>query len=268
MLSRWALQTARLVPKVAILWRFPANADITRVPNYEGQALNLSLAEQLVAAGVETANFIPYVPQLACGADFDLLLVMNNFNDTQQEAPNQDFSLPTSQFAPLAQAVTSGRGKCPVAFADVHYSNGADSPFCSWLNALGAQGAVPSQQMAYAGWNTAGNTLGTAVANGLLLLLPDASPAAASAFTLLRFLEDNTYQALVRQELVNYVEAAGGDTSDLTPHLDFYEEFVALPVQKACADLNEAYISDISIDQVYFPWNRTFEIGFEWSYID
>ena len=82
------------------------------------------------------------------------LLIMNNFAENPQvEAPDQDFSLPTSQFDPLSNLTATGRGHCPVALADVRYSNGADVAFTQWLLQFSPE-ILPLASVAYAGWNT------------------------------------------------------------------------------------------------------------------
>jgi len=82
------------------------------------------------------------------------LLIMNNFAENPQiEAPNQDFTLPPSQFDSLSNLTARGRGGCPVALADVRYSNGADTAFTQWLLQFGPE-ALPLASVAYAGWNT------------------------------------------------------------------------------------------------------------------
>jgi hypothetical protein len=153
------------------------------------------------------------------------LLLVNNFAENPQvEAPDQDFSLPTSQFDSLSNLTAIGRGSCPVALADVRYSNGADVPFTRWLLQFGPE-VLPLASVAYAGWNTglrfgaeasarffalcflsccdsAGNSLGTAVANVVLLAaLGQKVQSSAADFTVLRLLEDWHYQSVVRQLL-------------------------------------------------------------------
>jgi hypothetical protein len=82
------------------------------------------------------------------------ILIMNNFAENPQiEAPDQDFSLPTSQFDSLSNITVTGRGKCPVALADVRYSNGADAAFTQWFLQFGPE-LLPLASVAYAGWNT------------------------------------------------------------------------------------------------------------------
>jgi hypothetical protein len=259
--------------RVAVLWRLPSPQDQNRVPDFEGQPLNTSMHQQLEAASV--SSVLLYSSALQCGVDFDWLLVMNNFDEqpSQLEASAQNFSLPTSQFDALAPSVlaAAASGACPVALGDVRYANGADVPFVTWLLTFPAA-SLPGHSIAYAGWNTAGNSLGTAIANGVLNSLyataPGASLAtqtAATYFTMLRLMEDNTYQARVRQELIKYVEANGDSPNDLRPHLLAYELFVQQPVQQLVLSLNAHYelTNELQLLGVFFPWNRTFEIGFQ-----
>jgi hypothetical protein len=259
--------------RVAVLWRLPSPHDQNRVPDFEGQPLNTSMHQQLEAAHV--SSVLPYTSALQCGAHYDWLLVMNNFDDqpSQLEASAQNFSLPTSQFDALAPAVlaAAASGACPVALGDVRYANGADVPFVAWLLTFAAT-ALPGHSTAYAGWNTAGNSLGTAIANGVLNSLYATSPGASSAtqaaatyFTMLRLMEDSTYQAQVRQQLIKYVEANGDSPNDLRPHLLAYELFVQQPVQQLVLLLNTHYelTTELQLLGVFFPWNRTFEIGFQ-----
>ena len=102
-----------------MLWRLDSAEDRTRIPNYEGQALNLSLSQQLEASSVPFSTL--FSPEQQCQRDYDLLLVMNNFDDpVQLEASQQNTSLPMTQFDGLVPAVaTAALNKCPVAFADV-----------------------------------------------------------------------------------------------------------------------------------------------------
>ena len=154
------------------------------------------------------------------------------------------------------------------------YSNGADSPFVQWLFSFPGL-ALPGWMVAYAGWNTAGNTLGTAVANGVLNALyatgaagSAAVQAAATQFTMLRVLEDDGYQAQVRQQLIAYVEQTGDSPNDLRPHLAAYEQFVQTRLGVLSQALNAHYRrsdQSLSLDGIYFPWNRTFEVGLQVS---
>ncbi|MFD1730617.1 DUF4127 family protein [Deinococcus malanensis] len=83
----------------------------------------------------------------------------------------------------------------PVSLADVAYPNGAERRLWTLL-----QRAPLSQLAGYSAWNTAGNTLGSAVAFGALAsLVQDRATQAEMLFT--RMLDDALYQAWTRPEV-------------------------------------------------------------------
>ena len=51
--------------------------------------------------------------------------------------------------------------------------------------------------------------------------------------------------------------------NDLTPDLKFYERFVFKYLSRNLEDFSGLVKLDpwLKLDSVYFPWNRTFEIG-------
>jgi hypothetical protein len=80
MLSRAALFIESLSIRLALYWRLPQ--DQARIPNYEGQPLNLSVVQQVQASG---ASLVEYTASMECGKDFDavgchyfLCLLMNH----------------------------------------------------------------------------------------------------------------------------------------------------------------------------------------------
>ncbi|MBI5812700.1 MAG: DUF4127 family protein [Meiothermus silvanus] len=93
----------------------------------------------------------------------------------------------------IAEDVSAGRN---VAVADVAYANGAEERFTRLL-----LNAVDVTRLAgYAAWNTAGNTLGSAIASGVCSLRGGDLLARAEA-TLSRLVDDWLYQGRVRGEV-------------------------------------------------------------------
>ena len=66
MLSRAALYIESLTVRLALYWRLPQEQ--ARIPNYEGQPLNLSVQQQVQASG---ATLVEYSSGMECGRDFD-----------------------------------------------------------------------------------------------------------------------------------------------------------------------------------------------------
>jgi hypothetical protein len=114
----------------------------------------------------------------------------------------------------------------------------------------------------FAAWNTAGNTLGTVVAQAAMVHLAkvkglDFNKWLKEEQILFRFLEDYVYQTVVRQK----VRAEVSDTApDLAKRVE--EKFLG----EAASFLKKTFYEknyDCYVCNVFLPWNRTFEIGFE-----
>ncbi|CAF0870344.1 unnamed protein product [Adineta ricciae] len=212
------------------------------IPNYEGAPLNESVLKQITAVGghyIEDAN--ESIP--------DILVLVNNWStETQQEATG----LQTCEdYSPL-DAKTN---QSVIVYADVRYSNGGDRCFSQWITNRTVLGAY-----AYAGWNTNGNTLGTCLSNGVLLkYYGNVSLKENRRFTMYRFIEDVQYQANLRQVLSSYLINVSLDPSDkLNSDLAFYETFT----DKGFVPYADRITKEFQVTNVFYPWNRTFEIGF------
>ncbi|MGI9952271.1 DUF4127 family protein [Moorellaceae bacterium AZ2] len=123
----------------------------------------------------------------------DLALVVNTpRNGITGEAAYQDGKGDPESMAALTTEIEMLLNKgIPVALADVAYSNGADDALMEFLKEKGLLFKLSS----YAGMNTAGNTIGYALAQGLLL----PGKEGAKKVLLTRYLDDWGYQAKIRQ---------------------------------------------------------------------
>ena len=240
-----------------LFFRDPSTIDY--IPNYEGQPMIQTLKEQLYAAGGDIVNETEKA---------QIILIVNNFsNKHQTEAPNQSLNRSISDYAMFTPIIQQAmRGKYVVGFADNRFSNGADIFFVRYINDQHTKGPtyIPMQRFAYAGWNTDGNTLGTVISNSILLSLFNKTQENAM-FNSLRFLEDDYYQATSRQFLEEYVDQVNGmSTSNLAGQgdLKFYEDWIYKLMNSKYMDINSRYSLPYILDKAYYPWNRTFEIGF------
>jgi hypothetical protein len=141
-----------------------------------------------------------------------------------------------------------------VAVGDVAFGNGADNALMKELS----DKRVLDRLAAYSGWNTAGNTLGYALGQGMLAMsTPDQLRKKILA---VRYLDDWAYQANIRSQLVKeFVNSRGNDGQWLN-------ELKPLLVREAQNRIRRFAgqhlwpIPSESID-VEFPWNRMFELG-------
>ena len=254
-----------------VVYRVPESQRLE--PSYESQNLSTTVKAQVEAAGLSVCSDKDGTSNdESSESDGQLILVVNNFESLPQlEASQQTAANSTggSAFRSLDAVVDNcvpERGDV-LAIADSRYSNGGDLDFAAYLRGkmLSKLGCVADGSFAYAGWNTNGNTLGTAIANGVLLSLFGRSKKSAT-FTLLRLIEDLEYQSVVRQVLISFVEASTDSILDLAMDLNFYQRFSFKPLAaraKQWAGLLSPQSPLPELLSIYYPWNRTFEIGLE-----
>lgn len=198
----------------------------------------------------------------------EVLLFVNNFSEEEQlEASQQPASSENGddQFYMFDSWIMKALSQEPVTvmgFCDNRYANGGDHPFVQYMSHR-----LQRQRLevnAYAGWNTNGNTIGTIVSNVILLhLFRDYERNAM--FTSLRLIEDHDYQSDHRQFLISYVNQITNSqdvASNLTADLSFYERFAFKVLSSKYESIAADYQLPWRLDSVYYPWNRTFEMGF------
>jgi hypothetical protein len=172
-----------------------------------------------------------------------------------------------------ALLVELGR-KHPVALADVAFVNGSDLV----LGNLLMQHTESARLTAYAGWNTAGNTLGTVLAHAVLRLLmkrngndPEQTRAHYE-FLFLRFLDDYFYQA--RERSLCLLEDL--PAMDIQPSMERLPSPMVEKVEKrvrerlllAAGELERLFIiagvvKAVKVEHICLPWQRLFEVGFD-----
>ncbi|MHB9027066.1 MAG: DUF4127 family protein [Armatimonadota bacterium] len=156
------------------------------------------------------------------------------------------------------------------AVADVAYCNGGDPHL---LDALLAGGLYPALS-AYAGWNTAGNTLGTTLAHAALHKYGQARgrtlamERAQRAALQIRLLDDGVYQPIVRAHAAARVEESGGSPLNLGERAAPATVWVNEAMQAVWREMRERYPALEPLDRpfrVQLPWGRLFEVHIEFS---
>jgi hypothetical protein len=232
------------VPLVNVVYADGTGRDT--VPTYSDERIEDSVRQHLTAAGgivVPTAK------------NADLVLVVNTrYDGKTSEANWPDNNLPLTENAAKVAAAAEkylSDGK-KVAIADITFGNGADNAF---MQKLAADNVLP-RLTSYAGWNTATNSTGFALGQGILAL--SMSEKNKNDLLRVRYLDDWAYQANVRQSAAALLN---GRTDGSYMQLDGAKDDITAAADKAMNEfakenLSSMEISAVSID---FPWNRMFE---------
>lgn len=272
LLARLAVAAAGRPPRVSAFYSSRRGADVRTA--YEDRPLG-----DLVTVHLRAAGAIQAPP----GGAVDLWLAVNSPSKAQgqggvnhalahaaahpgaltgeelaalerAEAPvdGLDRSLPAFR-ATLRAALEDG---ARVTLADVAHVNGADDVLMTGLAGDGVLGRLSG----YGGWNTAGNSLGSAVALGCLAAV-GADPAGLRLAVAARLVDDWLYQARTRTRLL------------LEPELEplglggFLTEAQEAPVaERARTSVNaelQAFGLPYHLARLAFPWRRVFEIDYD-----
>ena len=217
------------------------------IPQYSDLPLGKSVPEQVIAAGGK----IVYSPDAA-----DVVLAINTPADgTMYDSTN----LSNSYYAsPANKRYIVNLGKMlergvNISLADVAFSNGGDNGF---MNEMSLRGFT-EKLSAYNGWNTADNTVGFAIAQGML------APQIAKDKQLMlmreRILDDWYYQSNARRIITDELEKNKKEAYKYTLNE------MKPKIKKQAMDIISRLAVNYDITagtkfDVVFPWNRLFEV--------
>ena len=218
------------------------------IPAYEDDKVMTTVRNQILAAGAWPAPKDKYA---------DLILAVNTpFNGITlqgNDAANSAKLKPEQRI--FLQKVEKYLGEPKnVAVADVAYANGADNALVRGL----FKQRIAWSLAAYAGWNTAANTIGFALVQGLQAAY--LTPEDKNDLLLVRYLDDWVYQSnvrdAVRKELIWPNQWQDGA---FLPEQKLYLE---KDITEKIRSFVKPYITPKAISewQITLPWNRTFEI--------
>jgi hypothetical protein len=261
------LLKAHLAPLGGTVADSPREADLTLFVNAPAQQQGNGDSQWLIWRGLEAVRTRLPSPFHAW---FDEFTATEGFRATRREMQSPHRS-PEEFVRALLGTLASGQ---PVAVADVAFVNASDLI----LGDLLRQHPQVTALAAYGGWNTAGNTLGTVLAQAVIRVLALRAQvtreqrAAHLEFLFLRFLDDDLYQARERTRcLVEDLPALG-----LAPTMERLPDDEAAAVEsrvrdhlsRAAADLRDLFVGsglvrDVRVSHIHLPWQRLFEVGFD-----
>ena len=245
LLARALVESRGGRPRFYADYAIPADAE--RIAPFEDGPARLTLERQIRAVGGV---------QVARPGDADLIAAVNPPAPSNQDFYNPAFAESDRAYRAGALKDLAGRIKRYIAggqgviVCDVAYPNGADPVLIEALQ----RDIRLTELAAYGAWNTAGNTIGLALAQGIAGLSA-ADEAARQRFLAHRFVEDYCYMHLVRP------------TMDASTPL-YAAEAEAKMVAKASRDLQREMrrlpdFSDWRVTKLRLPWKRRFEVDFD-----
>nr|HMS56715.1 DUF4127 family protein [Fimbriimonadaceae bacterium] len=262
LISRALLKANNWTPRIRIVYSDEAGKN--RIADYESKTISQSVRDQILASGAR--------PALA-NQDFDYSLYLN----VPDRAP-----LPFSVFLDSLGSETDQGFPVAVADIDLAKDGTADPELFSGLWENGRM----MKLLAYAGWNTAGNTMGTTIPAANVYLLsrklgrdPMKREVGLREFLLHRYVNDYAYHKFTRPEAYRLIDstptASREETygtafaevdsfvrADLTRHLErtFAEQFLG---KRFFAGTKQYEFQSVSDVKVFLPWPRAYEVRLE-----
>jgi hypothetical protein len=216
------------------------------VPSYEDQPFGVTVADHITAAGgvlLHNAKTPDMLIGINTPENGKTLEAESSLNTTELSSGKRSF------VDYLQAELASGK---KIALADISFANGADNAL---LYELAARRLLDKLQ-AYSGWNTASNTLGYTIAQGMLA--NDMKDDTRKHLLAERYLDEWAYQANIRKALAEDIIYPRNGS------LVYLNELKPLLTENAAKDVRlfaQKYLW-LSPDKikVSFPWNRMFEI--------
>ena len=217
------------------------------IPQYSDLPLAKSVPEQVAAAGGK----IVYSPEEA-----DVVLAINTPADgtmyDSTNLSNQYYASPANKryIANLGKMLERGMN---ISLADVAFSNGGDNGF---MNEMSLRGYT-DRLSAYNGWNTADNTMGFAIAQGMLA--PQIDKENRLMLMRERIIDDWYYQSNARRIITDELEK-----NKKTAYKYTLNEMMP-GIKKQALDIISRLAANYDITagtrfDLVFPWNRLFEV--------
>jgi hypothetical protein len=263
LVSRAILKMTDWVPRVRFVYADPD--DRLKVANYESKDIEESLRDQIFASGARPTN----------DNDYDYTIYLNT--PGRDEDKFQDF---------LTQLNADVDKGLPTAVADIDLAkDGTADP--ELFNSLLLNGRM-TKLVSYAGWNTAGNTMGTTIpaANVYLYSKKVGADAltreiAEREFLLHRFVNDYAYHKYTRPVAYKLIDSLPSANRDETygPDFTIINGFVRRDLSKRLEDTfdhqflgqhftagdKQYEVSGLDGVKIFLPWPRVYEVRLEFK---
>lgn len=264
LVSRAILREANWTPRIRVVVSDEQRKNV--FANYESKRLMDSLADQIFASGARPAE----------GEDYDYTLYLN----VPHPRADQREAFTTALRADLDKGL-------PVGVADVNLGkDGTADP--NLFQALWDSGKMMNL-LCYAGWNTAGNSMGTAIPEANLYLLairkgvdPVAADLAQRTFLLHRFVNDYAYHKFVRPLAYALLDDVTNSRDEVVGEpLGMVDNFVRRDLKKYLQTYFDDQLMDRTVKlggttykyggvnnvRVFLPWPRAYEVRLQFDLV-
>ena len=226
-------------PRFHIDYAVPGGEDITAA--FEDSAVWMTIERQIKAVGGEMT-----------AEAGDIELMVNPPRSFSLDWPTPYSETEMQERVPHLHAAVErlkevSKSQRILAVADVAHANGADQ---YWMQLM-VENDLLSSLDAYSAWNTAGNSIGTTVAQACIALHSGQESLAQHRFLAHRVIEDWLYQTIVRDQ-ANQLPPKNSDDLAL---------WIEDQLQPLITHLGIGF--QIKKGSLHLPWNRTFEIDFD-----
>ncbi len=252
LIARYLNDQRDQAPRIAFHYSAVDGGNISS--NFEGQNIGRSMKDQANAQGLQIADLD------IVSRDVDFQVIVHTASDVQgdhmwlpglpdlREIDSKESAKMAIQL--IEQAIA------PVVICDVAYSNGADPVL---IDLLFERPQLFSKIWAYAGWNTTGNTVGSALSIGSACLHASLSAdglddSVRKELLFMRLMDDWAYQTQIRKKIqVNEISLEQKEIllsnlmNDYAVRLSTVLDFVPGQIEYT------------------FPWRRTFEVEINFS---
>lgn len=231
-------------PKITVI--YPLGGGEKTVPRYDGQAIGKTIASHVEAiGGTMVDNERP-----------DLLLAVNTplTTSTTESGNFENFPImlqSTRDFlTQIEKAVNLG---IPVSIVDMAFSNGSDNTLVYGLY----QDQMMYRLAAYNGWNTASNSVGYGIAQGVLSKYMTADAHRDMLTT--QYLDNWAYQANVRDYIYRMQQKL--EAGVVTQYYPTLNEELQSRTKEQLQRYASTYLGiDPKTVDVTLPWQRLFEV--------
>ena len=245
LLARAANDLTFKIPSFAI--KYTQGVGDKTIPSYEDVQIGQTVRNHIIAAGG-----IPLFSEKVADIILAVHTPVDGWTREAGGGANPQAANPeTIAFVKQIQSDLLANKK--VAVADIAFANGSDNSFMAEMT----KNQLVPQLESYSGWNTASNTIGYTIGQGMFA--QNMNYQNKNSLLAVRVLDDWAYQANIRTALLREVLVPRGHSdvqlNELTPTLVGKTE----QQMNAFAQQNGYWFPAQKIT-VSFPWNRMFEV--------